>query len=164
MNTLFENLAAGLAQGDIRAIFALVAPVVAIAALASLIYQLRIALWPKTPAQLLEADINEFGSTEYNAQERDARVQVRYRYNVDGESFIGTRVSAWSLTAAGAGKIALEAQIQKLQDQSDLCASYNPARPEKSFLQAPGLFGMILTSIYAIGFASLGWAMAKGLV
>ena len=154
---------ASASAGDLRAIFALLSLALALLALLSLLYQLRLFCWPRVDVELLRAESADFGHPEVIPNERDVRAKVRYRYRVNGQDYIGSRLSPWIMLGSGGGQLVIEKQLARLRNSSRLQAIHNPSRPQKSWLQPPGIGGMLITLTGVLGFAALGISILRSL-
>ena len=80
-----------------------------------------------------------------------------YEYTVDGNLYKGNRVSPWVMVATHNAKVVLEKQLRKVERSRDGSVSvfYNPANPKKSLLIKPGVFGLKVTALIAVGAPTL---------
>ena len=122
------------------------------ACLYSIVYQFRVRGWPVTTGQLLKAETEKGGiHIKYRPHETDYMIVVAYEYSVGGKSYIGKRFSPWIITASHNLKILLEKQLDDFQSGQAVSIYYNPRKPSKSFLKKPGIVGMSITAVFAIG-------------
>ncbi|MAS93836.1 MAG: hypothetical protein CMO55_11645 [Verrucomicrobiales bacterium] len=106
--------------------------------------------WPSTGGIVERAEVIDlpFGSH---------RIDVRYRYRVGDEDFVGTRIRA-SDGEVDNREIA-EDQISGLQSGEEVTVYYDPAIPESSFLR-PGA-GLQEYFLLFVPFAMLIWGLYK---
>ncbi len=151
---LIESLQQAVAAaqaGRFEGYFALLFFVLGFACLYSIVYQLRIRGWPSTSGQLLKADTEKFGPTDFILAETDYINAVAYEYTVRGEKHIGKRFSPWVVVASHNLKFLLEKQLEDFQAGQAVPVYYNPRKPAKSFLKRPGVAGLGVTALFALG-------------
>ena len=117
----------------------------------SIVYQLRIRGWPSTPGQLLKAHTREFGAKAFIPAETDYINAVAYEYGVAGKTYVGERFSPWVMVASHNLKALLEKQLDGIQAGQTVPVYYNPRKPAKSFLKRPGMVGLVVTALIALG-------------
>lgn len=154
MMELIESLQQAMAAaqaGRFEGFFALLFFGLGFACLYSIVYQLRIRSWPSTTGQLLKANTEKFGPTDFVLAETDYINAVAYEYTVRGETHIGKRFSAWLLVASHNLKFLLEKQLEGFEAGQAVPVYYNPRKPAKSFLRRPGIPGLVVTALFALG-------------
>lgn len=75
---------------------------------------------------------------------------VRYRYDVDGRSYEGTRISVGQYGTGGGGHA--RAESARYPQGNDVAVYYDPAKPGESVLE-PG--GAVFLSLFLLVFATL---------
>ncbi|MEM6794502.1 MAG: DUF3592 domain-containing protein [Acidobacteriota bacterium] len=118
----------------------------------SVVYQIRIRRWPSTEGVLESASVEEFGGSEIVRSDRDYRLESSYTYRVSGVDYSGSRVSPWVFIASNNLGFILRWQLNqvKITSPAGVTVFYNPKRPEKSFLIAPGRAGIAFTLLLAV--------------
>jgi hypothetical protein len=137
-------------RGEFKGMFASIFFLLTFANLWSVIYQLRIRHWPATTGKLLMAATEEFGATEINPSDVNYTNVVSYEYTVDGETYIGRRLSPWIVVATHNLKAILENQLDGLTTGGHLPVFYNSAKPQLAFLKRPGGLGILITLGFAV--------------
>ena len=146
-----EQAVAAAQAGRFEGVFALLFFALGFACLYSIVYQLRIRSWPRTPGQLLKADTRKFGGTKLVPAETDYINSVAYKYAVGGEDYFGKRFSPWVVVASHNLKFLVEKQLEGFQEGQTVSVYYNPRKPAKSFLKLPGIVGILVTAVSALG-------------
>ena len=155
LNKLAEAVLRSALSGEIKGIIAAVLPLAGLAALGSLIFQIRIGFWPSVPGRLIIAEIVEAGADSVKAQ-REYVNEVEYRYTVNGKGYVGTKLSPWEIVASSNFNKVLELQLPiSAADDKSVAVIYNPRTPEESYLKRPGLGGKLFTAIFAAAMLSV---------
>lgn len=152
---LIESLKQAVASakaGETEGYFALLFFTLGFACLYSIVYQLRVRGWPVITGQLLKGETERVGiHDKHRPDETDYLNAVAYEYSVGGKSYIGKRFSPWIITVSHNLKFLLERQLDDFQSGQAVFICYNPQNPSKSFLKKPGIVGMSITAVFAIG-------------
>lgn len=147
-------------QGDVQAILFWVAVYFGLVGAYSLFFQMRIRRWPATPGVLAQAGLKRTGGPEWRKSDQQYRLRSIYHYRVDGHAYEGHRVSSWVMSTNFNGRFLLEAQLKGVKRLPDgtVTVFYDPKRPHKSFLIQPGLLGLLITWVIALGPAFYYWS------
>ncbi|MEM8769668.1 MAG: DUF3592 domain-containing protein [Pseudomonadota bacterium] len=143
--------------GQFEGLFACLFFLLGFANLYSLYYQQMVRRWPKIPERLVTAETERWGGEAFHISDQDYKNVVAYHYTVQGAEYSGNRFSAWVVIASHNLKWLLERQLDDLKESGTVDVIYNPARPEKSFLVRPGVFGMFVTLAFAVFCFSTPW-------
>lgn len=140
------------AQGEKQGILFWVVVYTFIVSAYSLIFQIRTRYWPYTLGQLSHLAVNKFGGPEYALSNQDYVGKALYRYDVDGASYEGSRVSPWVIVASHNVRFLLEKQLSKVQHYPDgkVRVFYNPNKPQKSYLMVAGKGGIVFTVLLVL--------------
>ena len=104
--------------------------------------------WPTAEATVLFSDVIERGGKTH-----DWCVQVGYRYSVDGGRQGGAK--RW---ACSASRNAAEAKLTEMPEGRRIQVHYDPARPERSLLEAASLDSLdILSGLVALVLLAVGF-------
>ena len=117
----------------------------------SLVFQIKLASWPRVMGKLVDEKIAEFGY-EYARFNKEYRVSLSYRYVVLGREYIGSRLSPWLFITSQNALFILKHQLNSILREGDgmVAVYYNPRNPRKSFLIMPGLAGKIVTAVLSV--------------
>lgn len=142
---LMEMFQAAL-NGVDQAIFFWIAAYAWLMCTLSVIWQIRVSLWPFVTGQLLRHGLEKVGR-EAVPVEQAYQASAVYEYEVEGQPYTGSRVSYLVMTGSGGFKNVGETQlkgIQRLPDGS-VKVFYNPRRAKRSMLVIPGVISITVT-------------------
>ena len=137
-------------RGEFKGIFASTFFLLTFANLWSVVYQFRIRHWSTTTGELLMAATEAFGVTEVNPSDMNYTNVVSYKYIVDGEAYIGRRLSPWIVVATRNLKAILGSQLDGLATGHGVPVFYNSAKPRQAFLKRPSGLGILVTLGFAV--------------
>ncbi len=125
----------------------------------SVVYQIRVAMWPETKGELSKATVERVGGTELVTSHQNYASRSLYEYSVAGVAYQGTRVSPWVMVASHNARFVLERQLSHIGKNEDgtVRVFYNPNKPSKSFLIKPGKAGIVFTFILTMAPMILYW-------
>lgn len=138
-------------SGDDQAIFFWIAAYAWLMCTISVIWQIRVSRWPFVAGRLLRHGLEKVGREAVRV-EQAYQASAVYEYEVDGQSYTGSRVSYLVMTGSGGFKNVGETQlkgIQRLPDGS-VKVFYNPRRPKKSMLVIPGVTSITVTFVLSL--------------
>lgn len=133
----------------------------------SAIHLLLLRRWPVVPARLQVLGQVPLGLGPIAAH-RSCHARVRYEYQVDGMTCVGTRLSPWKRVASGFGRALLPLQTGGLQAQTAVQAIHHRRRHDKAYLRRPGWGGIGLLLLLAAAGplactgATTAWAESRG--
>jgi len=128
----------------------------------SAVHLLLLRRWPQVPARLRGLEQAPVGLEPVSAQ-RHYRLRVEYEYQVGGQTYLGTRLSPWKMTASGVARLLLALQARQLHAGEPLRAIHHPRRPHRSYLRRPGWGGIgFLLLLAAAGPLAWCWRYAAG--
>ena len=144
---MIDRLMDRLLSGDKDVIVAVVCAYAVVCVAWSLIHQLRVRRWPGVRGMLLREGLKEFGSGSAVPALQDYAHDVRYRYVVNGQKYVGSRVGVWAMVASRNLRCLLRAELKQVNAAPDgsVTVYYSPRRPAKAVLVKPGLPGMGIT-------------------
>jgi hypothetical protein len=147
-------------QGDDQAIVFWSAVYAGLVGSWSLVHQVRIRLWPSTPGVLVHAGLAQWGGPAWTQSEQQYKLKGLYRYEVEGHTFEGRRVSPWLVVTSHNARFILQRQLRGVKQNPDgtVAVYFNPRRPSKSFLIRPGLAGMLVTVVLILAPALYYWS------
>lgn len=159
---MFETLNDAF-SGDRDAFLAVAATYAAICGAISLTFIYRVSRWPSTEGVLEDAAVVQFGGTENSLSDTDYMAKVRYHYTVDGELYVGHRLSTWTIVASHNARGILRYELKGIERLEDdrVGVYYNPAKPSKAYLIAPGWRSALTTGLFCWGTAAALWT-ARG--
>ena len=146
-------------QGNEQAMVFWGASYLGLVGLASLIYQVRVRRWPSTRGVLARADLATWGGPTWARSDQQYRLDGLYRYQVAGQAFQGHRVSPWVMVASHNARFLLKQQLKGVNRHPDgsVTVYFNARRPGKSYLIRPGLPGILVTLVVAVGPMAYYW-------
>ncbi|XZG71787.1 DUF3592 domain-containing protein [Chitinibacteraceae bacterium HSL-7] len=117
----------------------------------SALYQLRTRHWPSVVGTLDELGTREFGGSELVRSEQEYQAGARYRYEVAGKQYLGTRVSLWTIIASHNLRGLLDRQLAGVERLPDggVRVFYSPVRPSRSVLIIASRASIALTMLAA---------------
>ena len=120
--------------------------------LGSLRHALRVRAWPHVEGQLLSLGVRPLGSPEPGTRNQDYVPSALYRYQVNGQSYEGSEISIWKMSASGMLKNAanIVPGLVKPNETGHVPVYYNPKRPKKSLLLRPGWASLSVLSALII--------------
>lgn len=134
-------------------------------------YEQELLALPTVPATVLSSDIQEVAAgyrspaTAGSGTTRRMELQVRYRYEIGGVAYIGTRLSNWSqhqtldLAPAASPNARLTELARRFSVGRVVPARYRPDRPEVSWLFidrfGTRLFAPLAAGLILVGVAAL---------
>lgn len=120
--------------------------------LASCIYQVKLNYWKTTQGQLVGLSVDNFGAKDAVVANRSYHTKACYEYWVDGQKYVGKRLSPWVFVTSHNVKKILERQVSSLVVSSDggVTVFYNPRNPKKSYLIITGPKSILLTVFLAV--------------
>lgn len=117
-----------------------------LASVYSLFYQYKVSQWPSVWGVLKQGGVQKFGGPESKVSDQSYVAKVKYSYEVQGESFEGSRLSAMTVVSSHNAQQLLKNQLKGVEKHGNKVKVYfNPNRPEKSFLINGSKFQVILT-------------------
>lgn len=154
VNDYFNNLLAG----DRDSLFLLVVIYFLLAGLYGTLYSLRMRLWPSVVGEL-EKEQLEYWYAGGEPQDRLMNVGVLYRYEVDGVTYEGHRVSPFYLRTNRGASYLLRHQQRGFQKTGDchVRVYYDPKRPERAFLVVPSWQGFLFIAAFGLTPLILHW-------
>ena len=146
IDNIHETIIAALA-GDVQSIFLLGCVYVLLACAYSVVYQVRVSRWPAARGQLLKAGLRKFGVTKWVKAEQEYVADALYEYEVNGNKYVGKRLSPWSMVVSHNARFVLDAQLGRVKKGVDgqITVYYNPRNPKKSFLLRTGIVSQLIT-------------------
>jgi hypothetical protein len=141
------------ADGDEQSILLLGAIYILLVCSYSVVWQMRMNLWPKVTGRLEELGLRKFGSTKWAITNQEYVSDALYTYRVGGKEYAGKRVSPWVMVATHSLGSLLRLQ-QKGVDvgrDNEVTVYYNPGNPAKSFLVRTGPFSQMFTALIGVG-------------
>ena len=146
---LAENILRSAMSGQFKGILAVVLPLLGLAALGSLVLQIRIGFWPTVVGQLIVAEAEKAGTDGVQSEGRFVGA-AEYRYTVAGQEYTGTKLSLWEIVASSNYKRVLELQLpMAASDPNSVNVIYNPREPGEGYLKRPSLGGKLFTALFA---------------
>lgn len=117
----------------------------------SLFFQIKVTSWPSVVGTLVDERIAEFGYA-YARSHKEYKVSLSYKYVVDGNEYIGTRLSPWLFVTNHNAIFILKKQLNSILRHANgmVTVYYNPKNHKKSFLIKPGPVGKLITAILSI--------------
>jgi hypothetical protein len=117
----------------------------------SFMFQIRVTSWPSTEGELINEGIKEFGYA-YAKSDKRYIASVYYKYVVQGNEYVGKRLSPWFFITNNNASFFLKNQLNSILRHSSglVTVYYNPNKPSKSFLIKPGLIGKCVTVALAV--------------
>ncbi|GLX78996.1 hypothetical protein tinsulaeT_23360 [Thalassotalea insulae] len=118
----------------------------------SLFFQWRMSQWQPVWGELAELKNTQL-SYDNSAAEQSWMLTALYRYQVGGEVYYGSRVSAWEMTGSGALRNIpgfLTRYIEQGRGEQ-VRVYHHPTKPKKSMLIIPGWRSYLLTTIFGGG-------------
>ena len=151
MEYFFEMWALAM-EGEKQGIFFFISLYVLVLAGYSTVYQFKVARWPATKGVLLDAEVQQWGATEWAKSNQEYAATALYKYKVAGKEYQGQRVSPWVIVASHNVRFILAKQLGHIQknDDGSIVVYFNPGKPRKSFLIKPGAIGLAVTSASAV--------------
>ncbi len=124
----------------------------------SVAYCFRLRRWPSVVGTLEEAGLGRFGASSTRS-DQTFRANVLYRYEVDGESFEGARLSPSIMLVSANARGLLSWQMKGIEriGEDGVRVFYNPSKPRKSFLIVPPNRTIAIVAIAMFGAAALIW-------
>jgi len=129
-------------------------------AIAAAVQQTRAVDFPTVPGTVMHSDITEIRGSKGSVRRR---ANIRYRYTVDGQEFIGTRVNLSTL-ALGDGTRQARTVVTAFPVGQAVTVYYDPSAPAESLLQ-PGLLPEhLLVALFAVPHHLIGiWLLSTAL-
>jgi|SRR5210317_523838 hypothetical protein len=151
MMDYFERMWVLAANGNGQGVFFWCAVYMLVMLLYSLMYQIRVTSWPSTEGELIKDRIREFGYA-FAPSDKEYIASVSYTYVVQGNEYVGKRLSPWLFITNNNAKFILKKQLNSVLRQSSglVTVYYNPNKPSKSYLIKPGLTGKFVTAALAV--------------
>ena len=151
-------------QGNEQAVVFWGAIYLGLVGFASLIFQVHVRGWPSTNGVLVHADLAPWGGPTWARSDQQYKLDGLYRYQVDGQTFEGHRVSPWVVVASHNARFVLKQQLKGVDRRPDgtVTVYFNARRPHKSYLVRPGLAGIMVTLVVAVGPLGYYWSRFHG--
>lgn len=127
----------------------------------------RTKSWPVTDGTIESSQLESYMSTSTSGSGSSRRTsttemfrpQIRYRYQVDGREFSGTRV--WAVDYSSSGRGEMQAVVDRYPVGQAAQVHYDPEKPENAVLETgAGWLGTIFMAI-GIFFVLLGSILFK---
>ncbi len=118
----------------------------------SLFFQWRMSKWQGVWGELATLK-NTRVSYDNSPSEQHWMLTALYRYQVAGETYYGSRVSAWEMSGSGMLRnipFFLTRYIEKGQD-NQVRVYHHPTKPKKSTLIVPGWRSYLITALFGGG-------------
>ena len=114
-------------------------------------FQIQTRFWASTVGKIHNLELKKFGASN-DLSEQQYRGKALYSYNVDGQTYEGTRISPWVfVTNYNAKGILIKQQAGiDMPTKDTVTVYYNPQKPKKSFLLRANKFGIMITLIVAV--------------
>ncbi|NDY92490.1 DUF3592 domain-containing protein [Ideonella livida] len=106
----------------------------------SLWHVLKVRAWPHAEGQLLSLGIRPLGGAGLGSGDADHVPSALYRYQVNGQEFLGHEISVWKMSASGLLKNAAYVlpRLVAVEPTGRVRIYYHPKHPNKSLLLRPG--------------------------
>ena len=140
-------------DGDEQSILLLGAIYILLVCSYSVVWQMRMNLWPKVTGRLETLGLRKFGATEWAITNQEYVSDALYTYRVGGKDYKGKRVSPWVMVASHNLRSLLRMQQKGVEVRRDneVTVYYNPGNPGKSFLVRTGPVSQIFTALIGVG-------------
>lgn len=147
--TAFASTIDAVQHGDVRGYIAAILFLSGVGGIYSLYIQIQTRRWPSVRGELVRSGLRHGGAG--TRVERQAVFDLEYTYQVDDVTYRGHRYSPWQVTASGVAKVLMERAMDGVRSAAGhhLPVYYNPRDPAKSYLQLPGVVGMVFTVSYS---------------
>lgn len=154
-----ETLIAKIQGADPVAIAFLVAAFSVLATFYSFYFQYRIWNWPFVWGELNRSEVKSGGGS--SPSDRNLLADVEYTYQVDEQTYTGTRLSAMAISSNSAGLIKHQMSGSEKDGEGKVKVYYDPARPHKAFLIRGSKVQVVLTLLYTLGAFAVAWKCAE---
>ena len=133
-----DEFLTNLMAGERAAILVAAAAYFAFFGLWSVIFCVRVRQWPSIIGTLDVATLTKFGWAMVTS-DQDYRANVRYKYEVNGQTYEGTRLSPTVMIASYNVRALLRWQMRGIERTGDNGARvyYKASNPAKSYLIVP---------------------------
>jgi len=140
-------------DGDEQSILLLGAIYILLVCSYSVVWQMRMNLWPKVTGRLEELGLRKIGSTEWAITNQEYVSDALYTYRVGGKEYAGKRVSPWVMVATHnlGSLLRLQQKGVEVGRDNEVTVYYNPGNPAKSFLVRAGPFSQMFTALIGLG-------------
>ena len=156
-----DDFLTNLIAGERSAILVAAAAYFAFFGLWSVIFCVRVRQWPSIIGTLDAATLTKFGWAMVTS-DQDYRANARYKYEVNGQTYEGTRLSPSIMIVSHNLRGLLRWQIRGIERSGNdkVRVYYKPSNPAKSYLIVPSNRTIAIVAITMFGAALLiYWAI-----
>jgi len=138
-------------QGELKGVWFFCGLYFFILGLYSVFYQIKTRFWPVVQGVVIKVEAESFGGKDLVRSEQMYTSNAKYKYNVSGVEYEGSRVSPWVFVISFNLKILITMQLSRIEYFPDgrLKVFYNPKNPNKSFLIIASKAGIFITFLIA---------------
>ncbi len=118
----------------------------------TLIVYWRVRHWPSVMGVIEQLELRAFGAAELVQSEQDYIADSRYRYEVKGVEYFGSRIAPWQISASHNLRGIVQGQVSAVPVQPDgkVRVYYSPKRPNKSYVVRPGWLSLLIAHLIYI--------------
>jgi len=138
-------------EGELQGIWFWASCYMLVVCLYSTYFQIQTRFWASTVGKIHNLGLKKLSHSN-DLSEQQFRGNALYSYNVDGQTYEGTRISPWVfVTNHNAKGILLKQQAGiDMPTKDTVVVYYNPSKPKKSFLLKANKFGIVVTVFTAV--------------
>lgn len=147
----FQQMVELASEGELQGIWFWASCYTLVVCLYSAYFQIQTRFWASTVGKIHSLGLKNF-STSNDLSEQQYRGKALYSYNVNGQTYEGTRISPWLfVTNYNAKGLLIKQQAGiDMPTKDTVIIYYNPNNPKKSFLLKANKFGILVTLTIAV--------------